>query len=185
VKHVSSDNFGLLIAYLLPGYAALWGLQPFVPGLDGWLGALPSAAPTVGGFLHSTVAAVAAGMTVSTIRWLAIDSVHHATGLRPPAWDFSRLRESAAAFDLVVEHYYRYYQFHANTLVSLLLVFAGRRWVSETLGPGDLGLLALMAVFFAGSRNTLRRYYTRGGQLLRESRTKARPQRANGETVGL
>jgi hypothetical protein len=166
VKQVSSDNFGLVIAYLLPGYAALWGLQPFIPGLDGWLGALPDAVPTVGGFLHSTVAAVAAGMTVSTLRWLVIDTIHHATGLRPPVWDFSRLRESAAAFDLVVEHYYRYYQFHANTLVSLLLVFATRRWVAEPLGLADLGLVALMAVLFTGSRNSLARYYTRGGQLL-------------------
>ena len=32
MKPVTTDNFGLLIAYLLPGFVALWGLRPFVTG---------------------------------------------------------------------------------------------------------------------------------------------------------
>jgi hypothetical protein len=181
-KDASLNNFGLLIAYLIPGFALLWGLRPLVPGIDLLLGSPLAAAPTVGGFLYATLAAVGAGMVVSTARWLVIDSIHHATGLRPPQWDFARLGERAAAFDLVVEHYYRYYQFHANTCVSLLVILAVRWWApgspAALIHPADLGLFALIAILFAGSRDSLRRYYTRGGALLGMARRPPSARRA-------
>src|SRR5438093_134632 len=52
VRDVTSENFGLLIAYLLPGFVALWGVSPAVPGAGAWLAAPPVGAPTVGGFLY-------------------------------------------------------------------------------------------------------------------------------------
>jgi hypothetical protein len=110
-------------------------------------------------------------MVVSTVRWIVIDTIHHATGIRPPNWDFSLLGKNASAFDLIVEHYYRYYQAYANGVISLLIIFAVRRWalgVTAPVGVLDLGLLALLGVLFVGSRDSLRRYYTRGGQLLRK-----------------
>ncbi|MDB5308721.1 MAG: hypothetical protein JWO38_2923 [Gemmataceae bacterium] len=166
MKSVSSENFGLLIAYVLPGFVLLWGLQAVIPVAGQALGMSAGSAPSVGGFLSGVVAALGIGMALSTVRWLVIDAIHHATGLPQPQWDFSRLGDRAAAFDLVVEHYYRYYQFHANMLVALLVVGAVRRWSLGSVGWGDLGFLALLAVLFAGSRDSLRRYYTRGGQLL-------------------
>jgi hypothetical protein len=173
LNNVSSANFGLLIAYVLPGFVLLWGLQPFVANLDLVLGSAPGTSLTMGEFLNTTVAAIAAGMTVSTVRWLIIDTIHHATGIRPPKWDFALLGDRAEAFGLVVEHYYRYFQFHANTFISLLIVF-GLRHVPGTpfersFGLADLGLLAVMVLFFAGSRDSLRRYYRRGGQLLKQN----------------
>lgn len=169
-------DFGLLIAYLLPGFALLQGVRPLVPGLDALLGAPAEEAATIGGFLYTTLAAVGAGMVVSTVRWMVIDALHHATGLRPPDWDFSLLGKNAAAFDLIVEHYYRYYQAYANGVVSLFIVFAVRRWsvgIAAPLGALDFGLLGLTAVLFVGSRDALRRYYTRGGQLLRQPPARA------------
>lgn len=185
-KDTSLNNFGLLIAYMLPGFALLWGLRPLVPDIDLLLGSPVGVAPTVGGFLYATLAAVGAGMVVSTVRWMAIDTLHHATGLRPPAWDFARLRESPAAFELIVDHYFRYYQFGANSCVSLALVFAARRWAANaptaTLSLTDLGLLALIAVLFVGSRDSLRRYYTRGGALLGAGRKTPASRRAKTPT---
>jgi hypothetical protein len=169
VKSVSTANFGLAIAYVLPGAALLWGLRPFVPALDLLLGTPTGDAATLGGFLTATLAALGVGLTVSTVRWLVIDTLHHVTGLTPPAWDFAKLAARADAFDLIVEHTYRYYQFSANTVVSLLVVFVVRRWSLGLLsgwGWVDVGLLALVAVLLAGSRDSLRRYYARGGALL-------------------
>src|SRR5207249_3330636 len=97
----------------------------------------------------------------------------HRTGLGPPDWDFALLGERVAAFRVVVDDYYRYYQFYANTLVALAWVLAARRWAVGLLAPvawTDVGTLALMLVFFLGSRDALRRYYARGGQLLRAAR---------------
>jgi hypothetical protein len=160
VKSVSSENFGLVVAYVLPGFVLLWGLQPVLPSIELFLGAPAGGATSVGGFLSGAVAALGLGMTASTVRWLVVDAIHHATGLRPPPWDFSRLEDRAAAFDIVVEHYYRYYQFHANLLVALVAVWVVRRWPLGPVGWGDLGFVALLAVLLAGSRDSLRRYYT-------------------------
>jgi hypothetical protein len=172
-------DFGLLIAYVLPGFVALWGGTYVAAPLRPWLLGDAGGAPTVGGFLFTTVAAVAAGLTVSTVRWLVVDTLHHRTGVRPPDWDFAALGERAAAFGLMVDHYYRYYQFYANALVALGWVLAARRWSVgwARVGAADVGIVALMAVFYLGSRDALRRYYTRGGQLLRAERVGRGPNR--------
>lgn len=170
VKQISSDSFGLLIAYLLPGFVLIWGLRPLVPELEELLLIPTGDQQSFGDFLQSTIAAVGTGMTVSALRWITIDSIHHVTGIQPPRWDFAQLGKNAAAFEIVVEHYYRYYQFYANTFISLLLVFLARRWslgATGSFGAEDLGLFLVMVLFFAGSRSTLRRYYQRGGQLMR------------------
>ncbi len=56
---------------------------------------------------------LAAGLTVSAVRWAIIDQIHHATGLSLPDFNFSRLTEHLLAFQLAVEHNYRYFQFYA------------------------------------------------------------------------
>ena len=61
-QSVSNDNFGPLIAYLVPGATVLAGVSPFSPTLQGWLAATPVAAPSIGGFLYATVASLAVGM---------------------------------------------------------------------------------------------------------------------------
>ena len=54
MREVTGRNFGLLIAYILPGFVSLWGLAEFSPSVKSWLAAstaTPGAMPTVGGFL--------------------------------------------------------------------------------------------------------------------------------------
>ena len=167
-RESSINDFGLLIAYVLPGFTALWGASYLSEPLRAWIGVPPTEGQTVGGFLYTTVASVGAGLTVSTLRWMVIDKIHHHTGLRPPELDFALLRENSAAFGIVVEHNYRYYQWAANSLVALLVVLVARRCAGVPVGPTDLALLPLLAVLFVGSRDSLRRYYSRGGQILRE-----------------
>src|SRR5262249_5744664 len=72
------------------------------------------------GFLDATVQAVAAGLTVSTLRWLFLDTLHHRTGISPPAWDFSSLRENVRAFEFLVQIHYWYYKFYGNMALALL-----------------------------------------------------------------
>ncbi len=170
MKAVSNNSFGLLIAYLIPGFAILWGLSYPSSTIRSWLGASQAGGPTVGGFLYVTLASIAAGLTASTVRWLVLDTVHHWTGVPRPRWDFSRLQQNVAAYDLLVEYKYRYAQFYGNALVSLVLVYFARRmslgfW-SVGVGIVELGFLLLSAVFFAGSRDTYLKYILRGNMLL-------------------
>jgi hypothetical protein len=168
MQSVSNDNFGPLIAYLVPGVTVLAGVSPFSPTLQGWFAAAPAAAPTVGGFLYVTVAALAVGMTLSAFRWALVDTAHRLTGLPPPALDFSGLGENVQAYVLLIEIHYRHYQFYANMLIATAVAYACYRVRLGGLAVGwvDLGALVLEGVFFATSRDTLRKYYARSRQLL-------------------
>ena len=167
MQAVSNDNFGPLVAYLVPGGVALAAIRPYSPTLDVWFSASPSNAPTLGAFLYLTVAAIAAGMTVSAIRWAVIDRLHALTGLKPPSLDFSRLQENLQAIVLLIEIHYRHYQFYANMFVATGFWFLMRRaQVGTQFAPIDFAALAAECVFFATARDTLRKYYTRTDQVL-------------------
>ncbi len=97
-------HFGLIIAFLLPGFTALCGLSVFSSTLASWLTAEPTRNPSLGGLLYVLLGSLAAGLVVSVIRWAVIDSWHHATGISRPQLDFSRLTENLPAYLLAVEH---------------------------------------------------------------------------------
>lgn len=174
LKEISSSNFGLLIAFVLPGFTALWGASYLSPVLRSWLIAADPSGPTVGGFLYVTLASVACGLTVSTVRWATIDWIHHYTGLPRPRWDFSRLQEHFAAYKILNEIHYKFYLFNSNTLISVVFVFVARRihlgfWTAP-FGWGDTGLLLLAVILYIGSRDTLRNFYERVSDLLATKR---------------
>ena len=76
MQTLTNDTFGPLVAYLVPGATVLIGIRPWVPIVDGWFTSVSSDAPTLGGFLFFTVAALSIGMTVSAIRWVFVDTLH-------------------------------------------------------------------------------------------------------------
>ena len=61
---LTEKNFGLVIAYLLPGFVTLWGLSHFSPTIQTWLTSSQSGAPSVSGFLYVTLVSLALGLTV-------------------------------------------------------------------------------------------------------------------------
>ena len=89
MKDLSGKNFGLLIAYIVPGAIVLIGLGAFSPTVQAWLVNPSESQPSIGGFLFVTLASVAAGMTASAVRWATIDRLHHWTGIEKPVWDDS------------------------------------------------------------------------------------------------
>jgi hypothetical protein len=166
---VSHSTFGPLIAYLVPGATVLAGLGFVSPAARAWFAVPPDGTPTIGGFLYLTLAALAAGMTVSAVRWALVDTLHAKTGLPVPAFNFANLGRNVEAFALLIRIHYEHYQFYANMLVATAVAYACYRvHLGGVLSPGraDLAFVLLEAVFFAMSRDTLRKYYTRGSQLL-------------------
>lgn len=166
MKQISSNNFGLLIAYLVPGLICLWGLSFHSATVASWLGGA-AAGPTVGGFLYLTLGSVAAGLFVSTVRWLVLDRLHHATGVPRRAWDYARLPEHLPAVEFLIANQYRYYQFYGNTFTAIGLSYAGVA-ISEGWPPAELSAAVGLAelVLFLGSRDTLKNYYLRVGAFL-------------------
>ena len=175
MRDISPFNFGTIVAYLVPGFIVLWAVSFHSATVQGWLSMSVTAAPTVGDLLYATLASLAAGVTVSAVRWAVIDTLHHRTGLPPPRWDFALLPERLAAFRMLVEDHYVYYKFYANTLVALLFLHVAWR-TSAAAGANQWGVdaafFAIGIVLFIGSRDTLRRYYRRGEQLFSTNQEK-------------
>lgn len=172
---LNEHSFGLLIAYLLPGFLAVLVLADYSPTLESWLAAPPDASPTVAGFLYVTMASVALGLTASTFRWLLVDTLHHHTGLRPPEWTFRHFQQHVDAFAGIVQNHYRYYQFYGNTIVVILLGLATGHGLTGALGisgvPGLVMDFVLLVLFLAASRDALSKYHARAAMFLASSRS--------------
>jgi hypothetical protein len=108
-------------------------------------------------------------MTVSAVRRVTVDTILGWSGLRPPALDFSKLSGSVEAFELLVEAHCWHYLFNSNIFVATVAVY-GCYCIKSSgvaiLNWIDLAFVAVEMIFFAASRDTLRKYYNRVGQLL-------------------
>lgn len=167
---LSNQNFGLIIAYLLPGFVALWGMSDFSPTVASWITASQHDAPTVAGFMYVTLASLAAGVTVSAVRWALLDQLHHATGIVPPVWKFAHLEDKLQGYLTLIENHYRYYQFYSNMFCAAAFAFCARLTCEAAAPPHGVaaafGFVLLELVLLAGSRDALRKYYARTQQLL-------------------
>ena len=171
MKDVSEKNFGLVIAYLLPGFICLWGLSFSSNEIAAWLAnSSAGESPSVGGFLYATLASLAIGLVLSALRWLVIDHFHYWTGIPPPSIDFSELRDADkfAAFQAVVEAHYRHYQYYSNTLVGIIVSFL----TYIVRGPDFpswytwVAVVAILIALFCGSRDAMRKYFVRAEKIL-------------------
>ena len=159
-----------MIGHVIPGFAVLWGVSYLSETVGSWLGSSPVNVPTVGGFLYVTIASIAAGLTVSSVRWLIVDTIHHLTGIRQPPWDFSRLQENITAYKTLIEIHYHFYLFYSGMVIALAFVYAARRLsmgvFSAPFGWIDIAFLVVGIAYFVTSRDNLTKYYTRVSILL-------------------
>lgn len=158
------NDFGLLIAYVLPGFIALGGIQALIGGPTG----LPwGAHATIGEFLFFTVASFIAGLTVSMLRWLVIDTIHHCSGTRPPNSDFTWLHDRTEAFGPLLDGHLRYFPFYANMVIAMSGALVARHvalspwWHIDRL---DAALLGGVVLFFLASRGALQTYRSRASK---------------------
>ena len=163
-------QFGLLIAFVLPGFMTLWGARPLSATLSNWLSPEPTLPAGLAAVVFVGLASVAAGMTVSAARWLVIDSLHAWTGLPRPTWNDAALGDRLDAFEALVDAHYRHYQFYANSAIAILFCYVVA-WRTGAFSQGDgvtwfVVLLAVEALFLITSRDTLRNYYRRVARLL-------------------
>ena len=157
-------DFGISIAYVAPGFIVLLALSAHSPSIQTWFSNQAAGAPTVGGFLFGSLASLCVGLTLSTLRWLLLDRVHHRS-IPPPSWDFDQLQDRIDGFQFAVENHYRYYQFYGNSLMAFLLVMMFPKCLAGIIPGGPWAqrfvLAAISLLFFFASRDALRKYYAR------------------------
>jgi hypothetical protein len=166
-----SKQFGLIIAYLIPGFIGLVGLVPLVPAIGRWLQPVSQGDLGFGPPVYALLAATALGQIVSCFRWVLLDQFHHLTGLKMPRIDFSQFGAHLSGFDYLVQNHFRYYECSGNTLLAVVWTYSINRFfrTSPFLGVGtDLGMVVFSLVLFAASRDALSRYYLRTRQLVGE-----------------
>lgn len=156
-----SKAFGLTIAFLLPGLVGLYALSFFEPRILDWFGLAAQQEASVGGFLFVIVSSIGIGVFISGMRWLFIDWIFGA----PPAIESrSRTRDQQTEQiyqDIRIQHY-QFYQFYANTLCALVLVYIA--WFIATNPPwsnaGTRGgvLIGIGVVLFLSARNAVHTY---------------------------
>lgn len=153
-------DFGLLIAYFLPGFVCFFGLSYLSPRVEGIFNALLSKDQSFGAAFIVLAAALVGGIVVSSIRELTLDWIHMKTGVTLGQLDYGRLRdkETLAAFSSAINNTYRYYQFYGNTLVSLAFLTFVRYLVvgvdiasQKTLFLASLGALLVLFIRSRGS----------------------------------
>lgn len=164
---ILNRQFGLAIAYLLPGFIALLGIAPFAPVVTAWLKTGQTA--SLGAPVYAILASIAAGMVVSCFRWFLLDPLVTLTGVGTSPFNTKALEQHPAALNFLIESHYRYYQFYGGTLLAAVWTYLIYRVLgtSPHLGFGtDFGMVILCAVLFAGARDTLSKYRNRSNQLV-------------------
>lgn len=165
----SSRQFGLIIAYLLPGFLALAGIAPLFPTVADWLRPANQGNFGIGPTVYALLMAAAAGMVISCVRWLLLDHIHNWTGVRRLPRNDSRLADVLGGYDFLIQIHYKYHEFAGNMLVALLFAYGLNRSLHTlpALGIGtDLGVAFLSLVLFVASRDALAKFYHKAGQLL-------------------
>jgi hypothetical protein len=164
----SNWQFGLIVAYVLPGFIGLAGIAPIVPGIAAWLSPSPQGIG-IGPPAYALLAAAGIGMILGCFRWLSLDQIHLHTGIVRPEWNESELAANLGAFDYLVQNHFRYYEFCGNTLMALVFAYGLNRFSGRFPFLNiatDVGMVVIVAVLFAASRDALAKYYSRTARLV-------------------
>ena len=172
MKDVTAKHFGLIIAFLIPGFLCLWGLSFSYPTIKPFLGKLDeSESASFGKFLYATLMSLSLGLLLSAIRWAIVDRWLHRT-VKEPRLNFCEAAkpDKYEVFQGIVDNHYRYYQYYSNSLVAVVISSAAyMRLYHHLIGFWlTVGVLALLWVLYVGSRDALEKYYLRAAQVLGE-----------------
>ena len=169
----SALDFGLIIAYVVPGVIVLYGLSFISPRLrELWKGT--GVAPTIGGAVLVMLIALVFGRVLSIVRIALMDStfgvalpftdcrqVPHRGAIMSVEPDYRQLIDGGRreAFKLAIANEQRPHQFAGNTAIAVLM--ATGCWI-VSLNRGDrrrfrvfaacIGVGGLALVLYAGAR---------------------------------
>lgn len=119
MKDITNTTFGLIIAYLLPGLAALLTLAFAFPDVREMLEIFKKTESNIGLFLLVILAGIGLGLQVGVVRWLLIELPLTRWGWSLENADYRGLASEKihAAFRTHIDEQYRYHQFFGGIAV--------------------------------------------------------------------
>ena len=164
-------DFGMLIAYMLPGFLAFFGLRYVSPAIDQLFLLSFVKDSGIGLQLSIVLFALFAGVVVSALRDSVLDPIQRRLGITKPTFDFKKLNDPNVlkSFEAVISNTYRFAQFYGNAFIALSLLAVLRAWSTWTLGMSKsvFGIIVLsLVVLFVAHRQQLKQTYEKMGLIL-------------------
>ncbi|MFI6155873.1 hypothetical protein ACIBCA_24670 [Kitasatospora sp. NPDC051170] len=167
-KDFTISTFGLLIAYLLPGFLVLYGVSFWSPQVEGLFNTFRAAKSDVGLSLLMLMASLTAGLILSPMRHLLYEVWCRFGAAKLESADFQKLGEAGKldSFRTVVDEHYRHHQFYGHCSLAILPVAAGlvRTQGSHSTNGAwlvSLSSVAVEAALIYAARNTYKKYVDR------------------------
>jgi len=184
-----SLDFGLLIAYFVPGFILLMALRFWVGYVDTLLAEVDKHEHRVVSTLTIVALAIVLGMMISSLRFAMVDASFHVSAIYPcPLWDktdcpqnepltrhdpiYSRFVDEGRLNALVMaeQNDKRPYQFYGNTLIAIMIfclswVACGpnkgttNTWKKRALRAGP-AFIVIALILYPASRLSYYRYVT-------------------------
>ena len=149
MKDVTSTSFGLIIAYLMPGLAALYGTTFWAGKADEILQRVIAGESDLSLALLIAGSALLLGLLLNVLRWLFFERfVCRHIKLSPQVFAAMKDEHRLQTFVAVIEETFRYHQFFGNMAVLIpFLYLSWLKWYDSTLLQRR-PFLAWTAVFF-------------------------------------
>jgi hypothetical protein len=165
---VEPIDFGILIAFILPGSVAVYGLRYVSPRISALWSILESGQVVIGPLILLALATLAVGLIVSSLRVVLLEPIFHVTGVRQENIDYQKLAnaDQREFFKEMIKNVYRYEQFYGNTLLALLFCsflryFVGRVSICQTRMDQmvSVAIIGSLITLFVAGRKSLRDVY--------------------------
>lgn len=157
-------NFGLIIAYFLPGVVVTYSLRYISPQIDHLLRTIEAGQVVLGPAAILVIGAVVAGLIVSSARVVIFEPLLRRTGVPEPQVRYDKLSSAQKwkAYIQIVDNIYRFYQFYGNILLALLLLailkyFIGGARIFSSLRAATLFIITIGSIvtLFIAARSSM------------------------------
>ena len=169
MKSIAPLSFSQVIAYLLPGFVALYSLIYVSPRVAELMTSCLAKDAGVGPWFGVVLFSLIAGVSVSAFRGLVVDGV--ASWWTPPRTelDYSKLtnEHTLNAYIAAVDNTYRFAQHCGNMFVAMVMLlilrcWADDNWLEHWRTHGSIATLAVVLFLafrtqLAGSRKVIRK----------------------------
>jgi hypothetical protein len=128
VVKLAPFNFGVLIAFLLPGFTATYALSYVSPRIRQLIDSLSKGEAALGPSLLLLAISLVSGLVISAFREYVLEALHRLTGLKTTPLSHAALKDPDRfkVFQETIENRYRYSQFYGNLFLSLVLLILFR-----------------------------------------------------------